>query len=101
MSFPTRRKRMEYDNTNRGVLFSERDKKTKDDDRDYSDSLNAEGRELWLSASIKTSKKGTKFLSLSVKPKQKSKATGGGGPVKYGDGDSAIPFEATVTHEME
>jgi hypothetical protein len=56
-----------FDNTNRGVLFNERDKKTKDGDRDYSGKINIEGREFWLSAWLKTSKKGTKFLSLSVK----------------------------------
>ena len=62
---------MEYDNTNRGVLFSERDRKTKDEDRDYSGSINVDGTEYWLSAWIKTSKKtGQKFMSLSVKPKQ-------------------------------
>jgi len=78
---------MEYDNRNRGVLFSERDKKTKDDDRDYSGSINIEGREFWLSAWVKTSKKtGAKFLSLSVKPKE---ANSGGGSVS--DNDS-VPF---------
>jgi hypothetical protein len=56
-----------FDNTNRGVLFNERDKKTKDGDRDYSGRINIEGRDYWLSAWLKTSKKGTKFLSLSVK----------------------------------
>jgi hypothetical protein len=62
---------MDYDNTNRGVLFSERDKKTKDDDRDYGGSINIDGAEYWLSAWIKTSKKtGQKFMSLSIKPKQ-------------------------------
>jgi hypothetical protein len=60
-----------YDNTNRGVLFSERDKKTKDDDRDYGGSINIEGREFWLSGWVKTSKKGNKFLS--VKPKIEAK----------------------------
>src|SRR5262245_26474539 len=62
---------MEYDNTNRGVLFNERDKKTKDEDRDYAGSINVDGTEYWLSAWIRTSKKtGQKFMSLSVKPKQ-------------------------------
>ena len=50
-----------FDNTNRGVLFSERDKKTKDDDRDYSGSINIGGREFWLSAWIRVPKKGQKF----------------------------------------
>jgi hypothetical protein len=79
-----------YDNTNRGVLFSERDKKTKDDDRDYSGTLNVEGREFWLSAWIRTSKKGNKFLSLSVKPKEE-KTSSSRGSVKR-DRDDEIPF---------
>jgi hypothetical protein len=79
----------EYDDRNRGVLFSERDKKTKDTDRDYSGSVNIEGTEYWLSAWIKTSKKGTKFLSLSVKPKEASKATVRGPTKGY---DDSIPF---------
>jgi hypothetical protein len=60
---------MEYDNRNKGVLFNERDKKRDERDRDYSGSINVEGTEYWLSAWIRTSKKGTKFLGLSVKPK--------------------------------
>src|SRR5262249_15620592 len=44
-------------------------------------------RSYWLSGWVKTSKKGTKFLSLSVKPKG---ATAGGGSVKRDD--SEIPF---------
>jgi hypothetical protein len=63
--------KMDYDNTNRGALFNERDKKTKDEDRDYGGSINVDGTEYWLSAWIKTSKKtGQKFMSLSIKPKQ-------------------------------
>jgi hypothetical protein len=79
-----------FDNTNRGVLFSERDKKSKDDDRDYSGGINIEGREFWLSAWVKTSKKGNKFLSLSIKPKDERQSAGGG-PRKR-DVDDEIPF---------
>jgi hypothetical protein len=81
---------MEFDNTNRGVLFSERDKKTKDDDRDYSGSINIGGAEYWLSAWIKTSKKGTKFLSLSVKPKEDRTGTASGS--RQRDMNDSIPF---------
>ena len=49
---------------NRGSLFRN-DDKSKDEDRDYSGSLNVEGREL-----INETKTGTKYLSLSVKPKE-------------------------------
>jgi hypothetical protein len=79
-----------YDNTNRGVLFSERDKKTKDDDRDYAGTINIEGTEYWLSAWIKTSKAGAKYMSLSVKPKEE-RASSGAGSVKR-DMDDYIPF---------
>jgi hypothetical protein len=53
---------------NRGSLFRN-DDKSKDEDRDYSGSLNVEGREYWLSGWINETKTGTKYLSLSVKPK--------------------------------
>jgi hypothetical protein len=56
-----------FDNTNRGVLFNERDKKETDKDRDYGGKINIEGREFWLSGWLKTSKKGLKFLSLAAK----------------------------------
>jgi hypothetical protein len=71
-----------YDNTNRGVLFSERDKKSKDDDRDYAGTINIDGAEYWLSAWIKTSKAGNKFLSL----------TSSGGASRKRDMDDSIPF---------
>ena len=57
-----------FDDTNRGILFRD-EKKAEPADRDYSGSINIAGAEYWLSGWIKKSKKGTKFLSLSVKPK--------------------------------
>ena len=60
---------MEYDNTNRGALFRN-EEKTEEKHPDYRGNLNVDGTELWLSAWVKTSKKGTKYMSLSVKPKQ-------------------------------
>jgi len=36
---------------------------------DYRGEINVNGEQFWLNAWLKTSKKGTKFLSLSVKPK--------------------------------
>ena len=53
---------------NRGSLFKN-DKKSKEEDRDYSGSINIEGREFWLSGWISETKKGGKYLSLSIKPK--------------------------------
>jgi uncharacterized protein (DUF736 family) len=72
-----------FDDTNRGVLFRE-EKKSEPADRDYSGSINIGGTEYWLSGWIKTSKKGSKFLSLSVKPKAPAEAKP--------ELDDAIPF---------
>ena len=64
-----------FDNTNRGSLFKNEDKDQADPkDRDYSGSINIDGREFWLSAWIKTAKSGKKFMSLSVKPKNETSA---------------------------
>jgi hypothetical protein len=67
---------MAYDNRNRGALFRNHRKVDGDDDRlpDYAGSINVDGRELWLNAWIKTSAKtGSKYMSLSVKPKEAAK----------------------------
>lgn len=54
---------------NRGSLFRN-DEKTNDDDRDYAGTLNIEGHgEFWVSGWVSETKKGKKYLSLSVKPK--------------------------------
>jgi hypothetical protein len=63
----------DYDNTNRGALFKNTDKEASDSAHekwpDYQGRLNVNGTELWLSAWIKTSKNGMKYMSLSIKPK--------------------------------
>ena len=59
---------MEYDNTNRGQLFKN-DRKDDAKFPDYKGSLNVEGVDYWLSAWIKVSKDGQKFMSLSIKNK--------------------------------
>ena len=59
----------EYDNTNRGVLFVNREKKT-EKSPDFSGSLDVAGIQYNLSAWKKQSKKGTSFLSVSVSKKQ-------------------------------
>jgi len=64
----------DYDNTNRGALFRN-DRKEKDTHPDHQGQINVEGVEYWLSAWVKTSKKGQKFFSLSVKPKEQSAST--------------------------
>jgi len=59
----------EYDNTNTGALFKN-DKKGNANWPDYRGSINVGGEEFWLNAWLKTSKKGDKYMSLSVKPKE-------------------------------
>jgi hypothetical protein len=59
-----------FDNTNRGALFRNTEKKEGDDrDRDYSGTLNVNGTEFWVSGWLQTSAKGTKYLSLAIKQK--------------------------------
>lgn len=60
----------EYDNTNSGALFKNDDKAT-DKHPDYRGNINVDGTDYWLSAWLKTSKSGSKFMSLSVQPKDK------------------------------
>ena len=59
---------MEYDNTNRGVLFRKEDKKS-ERHPDMDGNLNVDGVEYYLNGWTKTAKNGKKFLSLSIKPK--------------------------------
>jgi hypothetical protein len=58
----------DFDDTNRGALFRN-DDKTEEKHPDYRGSLNVGGRDFWLSAWLKVSKKGTKYMSLAIKPK--------------------------------
>jgi len=92
----------DFDNTNRGVLFKNTDKKAGNSAHekwpDYQGRLNVNGADLWLSAWIKTDKSGRKYMSLSVKPKNSdaarqtnaAKSAGGGSAPR--DFDDAIPF---------
>ena len=64
----------EYDDTNRGVLFRETDKRN-EKAPDYKGKLNVEGKEYELAGWIRVSKAGNKFLSVSVsEPWQGGKA---------------------------
>lgn len=85
---------MSYDNTNSGVLFKN-DRKEKDNHPDYQGSINVDGKEMWLSAWIKTGAKG-KFMSLAVKPKeqQQQQPAPRQAPARQGrkDEDSDVPF---------
>jgi hypothetical protein len=53
---------MEYDNTNRGVLFT--NKKTKENQPDKTGQINIQGKIWELSGWNKTSSKGNEFTSL-------------------------------------
>lgn len=82
----------QYDNTNRGVLFKNGEKET-DNHPDYRGDIDVGGQKFWLSAWIKESKKGTKYMSLSVKPKEQERPhpqdTGGRAADEFND---EIPF---------
>ena len=83
---------MEFDNTDRGVLYRN-ENKTSENHPDYSGSVNVAGADYWLSGWLKESKKdGKKFFSLSVRPKNDSKPANK--PVKSVDPDinDDIPF---------
>ncbi len=59
---------MKYDNTNSGALF--KNEKQKDTHPDYRGTINVNGVDFWISAWIKSSKAGQKYMSLSVQPKE-------------------------------
>ena len=59
---------MSYDDTDKGALFKNAEKKT-DKHPDYRGNLNVGGVEYFISAWLKTSKAGAKYMSLSVTEK--------------------------------
>jgi hypothetical protein len=60
-----------YDNTNKGTLFKN-DNVKKETDPVYKGQINVGGKEYWLNAWLKESKKdGKKFFSLSISPKDR------------------------------
>lgn len=84
---------MDYDNNMRGVLFKNADKQ-KETHPDYKGSVIVDGVEYWLSSWIKTSKKGDKFMSLSIQPKEQAKPARQAkqAPVEEDFEDSDLPF---------
>ena len=62
---------MQYDDSNKGVLFREKDKKS-DSHPDFKGSINVGGNDYWLSGWVNESKAGQKYFKLSVSPKNGS-----------------------------
>lgn len=88
---------MEFDNTNTGALFNNKDNKQSSNHPDYKGSINVNGEEFWLSAWIKPTKKdpAVRFMSLSVQPKEQKqapKSKAGGTSRQTEEFDSDIPF---------
>jgi uncharacterized protein (DUF736 family) len=82
---------MEYDNSNRGSLFKN-DRKDDAKFPDYKGSINVDGTDYWLSAWIKISKDGNKFMSLSVKNKNADASLQPKKKVKQEEFDDSMPF---------
>jgi uncharacterized protein (DUF736 family) len=81
----------DYDNTNSGALFANTERKT-DKHPNARGTLNVEGREYWISAWTKTSKKGEKYQSLSVQPKDGQTTRAPDAAPKPVEFDDDIPF---------
>lgn len=88
----------EFDNTNRGAMFKNNEKR---DGRspDYRGTLNVNGAEFWISGWIKTAgakakNPGSKFMSVSVQPKEQDGPSLADVRVKHDEmgPDEDIPF---------
>lgn len=77
-----------YDNTNSGALFKN-DKKVRENQPDYTGSLNAAGVDYWMSAWLKKSRAGKTFMSIAITQKDDPDATS---RVTVEVDDDDIPF---------
>ena len=87
----------EYDNNNSGALFRNEEKRDGRQDPDYRGQAEIDRVQYWVAAWLRTSKKGTKFMSLRFTPKQASEVKGGASnppaqKVAPDDFDQNIPF---------
>ena len=73
-----RRGRRDYDNTDRGVLFENDDKRSKKHP-DMRGNINVDGREYWLSGWWQQHDRHGEYLSLSVQPKEEQRRSRGDG----------------------
>jgi len=78
---------------NSGSLFKN-DKKESENHPDYNGSAMVNGSEVWMSAWLKTSTSGKKFMSFSFKPKdqQAAKPVVKSAPKAEPDFDDDMPF---------
>ena len=58
----------QYDNTNKGVLFKA-EEKIEDWHDDYKGTIDIEGKEYWIGAAVRESKRGQKYMKLNVREK--------------------------------
>ena len=83
----------DFDNTNRGALFNNRDKKREGkSDPDYKGRINVNGVDAWLSAWINKSKDGVTYMSLSATPMEQQAAPKKEEPAADFEPDTQIPF---------
>lgn len=85
----------DYDNTNRGGLWKNA-RKDRDTHPDYTGSINVGGSDFWLSAWLKTARDGSKFMSLSVKPKDGDVRQGGPASKPDRDADTRQPLDDDI-----
>jgi len=78
-----------YDNS--GILFKNRDKET-DRHPDYKGDATIEGRPYWLSAWVKDGRKGGKFLSISLRPKDAPATKPKASTARDDEFSDSIPF---------
>lgn len=81
---------MGYDNNMSGVLFKN-DRATKDTHPGYTGSCEIDGTEYWISAWVKSGKKG-KFFSLAFKAKDEAPSRRQRSPQHEEEFDDNIPF---------
>lgn len=82
----------EYDNTNRGAIFQNENKKS-DKHPDRQGNLNVAGVDYWISGWLKTSKGGMRYMSLSVTPKEPEQPAQESPPIRQEeDFNDDIPF---------
>ncbi len=66
----------DYDNTNRGILFREQEKKS-EKSPDFTGKINVNGKDYRLAGWMKVGKTGTKFTSLAVSEFLEKPSNGG------------------------